>query len=471
MSEEQQKNGKLSRRHFLGLMGAGAATGAATLAGCSTKANSIYDPSGTHTGDIPTDQMTYRTNPTSGDRVSLLGYGCMRWPMIDNPNGEGQIIDQETVNELIDFAIAHGVNYFDTSPHYGRGQSERATGTALARHPRESFYLTTKMSTFLDANGDSREVAQAGYERSFRECQVDYLDYYLIHGAGIGGMDTLHKRLLDNGMLDFLLEEKKKGRIRNLGFSFHGEVEVFDYLLSMQDSGDLRWDAVQIQMNYSDWRHASGWNTNAEYLYNELVKRDIPVIIMEPLLGGRLSDMPQVMVAEMKRRSPDDSVASWAFRFVGSHPGVLTCLSGMTYMEHLQDNLRSFAPLKPLTDDEMEWLQGPIADQYSAFPIIQCNSCQYCMPCPYGIDIPGVLVHYNKCVNEGNLSDNRQSPDYHRARQAFLVGYDRSVPRLRQADHCIGCNQCTSKCPQRIQIPQEMQRINTYVESLKQNTL
>lgn len=241
MSEEQQSNGKLSRRHFLSLMGAGAATGAATLVGCGTKTGGIYDPSGNYTGDIPTDQMTYRTTPTSGDRVSLLGYGCMRWPMMPNPNGEGQVIDQETVNGLVDFAMAHGVNYFDTSPHYGRGQSERATGTALARHPRESFYLTTKMSSFLDSNGDSREVAQAGYERSFRECRVDYLDYYLIHGAGIGGMDTLHKRLLDNGMLEFLLEERKKGRIRNLGFSFHGELEVFDYLLSMQDSGDLRW--------------------------------------------------------------------------------------------------------------------------------------------------------------------------------------------------------------------------------------
>lgn len=471
MSEEQQSNGKLSRRHFLSLMGAGVATGAATLVGCGTNTDGIYDPSGNYTGDIPTDQMTYRTTPTSGDRVSLLGYGCMRWPMMPNPNGEGQVIDQETVNGLVDFAMAHGVNYFDTSPHYGRGQSERATGTALARHPRESFYLTTKMSSFLDSNGDSREVAQAGYERSFRECRVDYLDYYLIHGAGIGGMDTLHKRLLDNGMLEFLLEEKKKGRIRNLGFSFHGELEVFDYLLSMQDSGDLRWDAVQIQMNYVDWHHASGWNTNAEYLYNELVRRGIPVIIMEPLLGGRLSNMPQVMVAEMKRRSPNDSVASWAFRFSGSHQGVLTCLSGMTYMEHLQDNLRAFAPLKPLTDDEMAWLSGPIADQYSAFPIVQCNSCQYCMPCPYGIDIPGIFVHYNKCVNEGNLSDSRQDPDYRHARRAFLVGYDRSVPRLRQADHCTGCNQCTPKCPQRIQIPQEMQRINAYAESLKQNTL
>lgn len=308
------------------------------------------------------------------------------------------------------------------------------------------------------------------YRNSFRELQVDYIDYMLLHAVGMGGgMEEFENRYIKNGILDFLVEERKAGRIRNLGFSYHGDIRVFDYLLSRHD--EYKWDFVQIQLNYLDWKYAkqiNPSNTDAEYLYGELEKRGIPAIIMEPLLGGRLSNVPSSIVAKLKQREPERSVASWAFRFAGSKPGVLTVLSGMTRMEHLEDNLRTYCPLKPLTDDDFHFLQQ-VATNMMEWNTIPCNDCKYCMPCPYGIDIPSILLHYNKCLNEGNIIDDDTDDDYRRARRAFLVGYDRSVPKLRQASHCIGCNQCSPHCTQRINIPHELHRIDAFVERLKQH--
>lgn len=419
--------------------------------------------------DIEKGKMTYRTNPTTGDKVSLLGYGCMRWPTLPT---EGEPLDQETINRLVDHAIEYGVNYFDTSPAYCKGRSEEATGIALKRHPRDKYFIATKLSNFSPSTW-SRKESMKMYHDSFKNLQVDYIDYMLLHGVGMGdnGMATLNARYIDNGMLDFLMEEREAGRIRNLGFSYHGDIKVFDYLLSQHDK--YKWDFVQIQMNYLDWHHArevNPRNTDAEYLYGELAKRGIPAIIMEPLLGGRLSKVHDHIVARLKQKEPERSVASWAFRYAGTPDGVLTVLSGMTYMEHLDDNLRSFCPLKPLTAEETQFLYET-ADLMMHFPTIPCNDCKYCMPCPYGLDIPGILLHYNKCVNEGNVPENEQAANYREARRAFLIGYDRSVPKLRQADHCIGCNQCKPHCPQNIDIPAQLNRINDFVEELKQGRL
>ena len=187
---------------------------------------------------------------------------------------------------------------------------------------------------------------------------------------------------------------------------------------------------------------------------------------MEPLLGGRLSKVADHIATRLKQRKIGSSVASWAFRFAGSCPGVLTVLSGMTYMEHLQDNLRTYSPLELLTDEEKNFLEET-AQLMLRYPTIPCNDCKYCMPCPYGLDIPAILLHYNKCINEGNVSTSSRDENYRQARRAFLVGYDRSVPRLRQASHCIGCNQCVPHCPQSIDIPKELRRIDRYVEDLK----
>ncbi|WP_300724867.1 aldo/keto reductase [uncultured Bacteroides sp.] len=467
MEEHKDKN-QISRRDFLKRLGIGSVTVAGIMAGCKPRSAS-NDSGATTAGNVPVGKMTYRTTPTSGDKVSILGYGCMRWPTLENvPEGKN-VVDQKAVNKLVDYAIAHGVNYFDTAPVYLQGWSERATGDALKRHPRNSYYIATKLSNF---RSPSREDSMAMYRNSFKELQVDYIDYYLLHSVGGGdGMGLLRKRFFDNGMLDFLLEERKAGRIRNLGFSYHGDIKVFDYLLSIHDK--VKWDFVQIQLNYLDWHHAkeiNPSNTNAEYLYNELNKRGIPAVIMEPLLGGRLANLPDHVVAHLKEREPENSVASWAFRFAGTFPGTLTVLSGMTWMEHLQDNIRTYSPLKPLTQDDFDFLEET-ADLMMQYPTIPCNDCKYCMPCPYGIDIPAIFVHYNKCVNEGNVSQAQTDKNYREARRAFLVGYDRSVPKLRQASHCIGCNQCSPDCPQGIDIPTELHKIDAYVEKLKQGTL
>lgn len=452
---------KISRRDFLKIVGITTAT-AATASVTSCAFHEKND-------DVPVGKMTYRIDPLTGERVSLLGYGCMRWPLLPSPEGHGDMIDQDAVNQLIDYAIAHGVNYFDTSPVYVQGWSERSTGIALKRHPRDKFLIATKLSNFSDY---SRENSIKMYKQSLVDLQVDYIDYYLLHSVGNGGDKMFEARYVDNGMLDYLMEERKAGRIRHLGFSFHGEVNLFDRLLAMHK--EVHWDFVQIQMNYSDWRHPTEsfgiTNVKAEYLYTELEKRGIPGIIMEPLLGGRLSNVPQQIVVRLKEKRPDNSVASWAFRFAGSPKGILTVLSGMTYMEHLQDNIRTYSPFDPLTPEDMEFLDET-AKLMQEYPTIPCNDCKYCMPCPYGLDIPAILIHYNKCVNENKIMESSIDENYNRARREFLIGYDRSVPRLRQASHCIGCKQCIPHCPQGIDIPTKLHKIDEYVEHLKQETL
>lgn len=461
----------IDRREFLKRFGIGAAATTASLAGCNSKHNPVTGDKSAQ-GEVPSaDKMTYRTNPKGNEKVSVLGYGCMRWPMKPADDGNGEVIDQDAVNELIDYALAHGINYIDTAPPYCQGLSEKATGIALKRHPRNSYYLATKMSNHrLIGKGLSpKELYDASvemYHNSFRDLQTDYIDYYLLHIVGIGeGLPTMMERFFDNHLLDFLLKEREAGRIRNLGFSFHGDIKAFDYLLSRHD--EFHWDFAQIQLNYVDYRHATGINFNADYLYEELAKRDIPVVVMEPLLGGRLANLTDFLNARLKQLRPQESIASWAFRFAATFPKVLTVLSGMTYMEHLQDNLRTYAPLDPCTEDELALLEDT-AQTMLKYPSVPCTGCEYCMPCPYGLNIPGIFSHYNKCINEGNVPASSQSEDYRRARRAFLVGYDRSVPRLRQASHCIGCNQCAPHCPQSIDIPAQMQRIDHFVEQLKQ---
>ena len=446
---------KISRKDFLKITGISAVTATAALLGCKPK--NTVSVTGGALGEVPTDKMSYRSNPHTGDVVSLLGYGCMRWPLRDKADGTGQEIDQDAVNDLVDYAIAHGVNYFDTAPVYVRGWSEVATGIALKRHPRDKFFVATKSS-----RNNTLESGIEMYRKSMRDLQVDYLDYFLLHSVGSSIAD-FRTRFIDNGLLDFFKKERKAGRIRNLGWSFHGIVEVFDYVLAM----DIQWDFCQIQLNYQDWRHAGARNVNAEYLYAELVKKNVPAVIMEPLLGGRLARVPTQALAKLKEARPDDTPAQWAFRYAGTPEHVLTVLSGMVYMEHLQENVRTYAPLEPLNEAEYKTLEE-ITEILVDSDYIQCTTCQYCMPCSYGLDIPAIFAHYNNCVSAGNLLKSSSDENYRKARREFLIGYDRSVPKLRQASHCTECNVCLRKCPQAINIPREMRRVDQYAERLRQ---
>jgi hypothetical protein len=453
----------ISRRAFLKLFGAGAVTTAAVLTGCRDKKAEDVVNDYKNQVEPPVGKMTYRTNPTTGDKVSLLGYGMMRLPSkVEN----GDEFDQEMINREVDYAIEHGLNYFDTSPVYCQGLSERCTGIALSRHPRDKYFVATKLSNF---NRDfwPFEKSREMYLNSMRELQVDYIDYYLLHAVG-GSMDEFNARYVDNGIMDFLLKEREAGRIRNLGFSFHGYKSVFDEVIATHDK--YHWDFVQIELNYLDWDYAdeiSKNNVDASYLYAELEKRGIPAVIMEPLLGGRLVKLPQYLMTELKQKAPERSVASWAFRYAGTPKGVLTVLSGMTYMEHLKDNLLSYSPLVPLTEEEMEYLDSDIAQKIVGLENIPCNDCKYCMPCPYGIDIPAIFVHYNKCKNEGSLPMGTGDPEYRKHRRQYLISLDRVVPRDRQPDHCIQCGQCEPHCPQSIKIPRELAKIDRMIEELK----
>ena len=458
-------NKDISRRSFLKLFGGGAMATAAVFVGCKDKKTEEVTNEYKNQVEPPVGKMTYRTNPNSGDKVSLLGYGMMRLPTKPDNSDE---FDQEMINREVDYAIGHGLNYFDTSPVYCRGLSERCTGIALSRHKREEYFVATKLSNF---NRDfwPREKSIEMYRNSMKELQVDYIDYYLLHSVG-GGMEEFNGRYVDNGIMDFLMAERKAGRIRNLGFSFHGQKAVFDEMLRRHDQ--YHWDFCQIELNYLDWDYAdeiNSRNVDARYLYDELQKLGIPAVIMEPLLGGRLVSLPQYLMTELKQKNPERSVASWAFRYAGTPEGVLTVLSGMTYMEHLQDNLLSYSPLVPLSEKEMEYLHDDVAHRIVGLENIPCNDCQYCMPCPYGIDIPAIFVHYNKCKNEGSLPMGIGDAEYRKHRRQYLISLDRVVPRDRQPDHCIQCGQCEPHCPQNIKIPRELAKIDKMIEELKQN--
>jgi hypothetical protein len=465
----------MKRRDFIKKMGGAAAATSVVLSACKPHNKPIVP-----TGVILDGQgeMTYRTNPNTGDRVSLLGYGMMRLPveqggtLRDNPDS---FIDQELVNQEIDYALEHGVNYIDTAPVYCKGMSEHATGIALARHPRKSYYLATKLSNFSPSTW-SREASINMFENSLKELQTDYVDYLLLHAVGgntqeLDSEGLFNARYMDNGILDWLVEQKAAGRIRNLGFSYHGDVKIFDMLLRWHDEGRYHWDFVQIQLNYADWNFATinGQGVNSSYLYNELQRRGIPAIIMEPLLGGRLAKQPEHILKQMKEREPETPAARWAFRYAGTPDDVLTVLSGMTYMEHLIQNIETYSPLRPITPEEDEFLMK-VAEQFVKLQTVPCTACNYCMPCPYGINIPAIFDHYNYFVTEGVMpTGNPEAKEYRHNRRNFLLGYDDKVPYERQASHCIGCNHCVEHCPQEIDIPAELHRIDDFVEQLKRS--
>ena len=417
-------------------------------------------------------EMTTRED-LKGNKISLLGYGAMRLPTKDgkhaNTWAEGvssAAIDQEAVNEHVDFALEHGVNYFDTSPAYCRGESERVMGEALSRHPRSSFFIATKLSNFAPQQYPLAEC-KAMFENSLKALRTDYIDFYLLHAIGNGGFETFSKRYIENGAIDWLLEERAAGRIRNLGFSFHGDPKAFEWCIEHHDQ--YQWDFCQIQMNYVDWLHAKAVNDrnlDAKYLYETLDAKNIPAVIMEPLLGGRLAKFNYAVASKLKGMDAEASIASWAFRFCGTYPKVLTILSGMTYKEQLMENIATLSPLKPLTPQELDTLEeaAQLMLQNNTVP---CNLCQYCMPCPYGVDIPGVFDCWNRACTEDRLPNDPTSERHAENRRKFLKDCDKAIPHLRQAEHCIGCGMCLSHCPQRIDIPRRLDAIDRFVANLR----
>jgi len=406
----------------------------------------------------------------NGTRVSLLGYGAMRLPTIDGGHANNwmldaskKAIDQELFNRQVRRMLECGVNYFDVSPAYCRGEAEGALGTALAAsgHARGDYIIATKLSNFAPTT-HTLAACKSMFEKSLKLLRTDYIDNYLLHSIGNGGMKTFKARYLDNGALEWCCELRRQGRIRNLGFSFHGDPATWEWCMEHHDK--YKWDFAQIQMNYVDWRHArqiNARNVDAAKLYKDLADRNIPVVVMEPLLGGRLARFNATLARELKPLDAEASLASWALRFCGTFPKVMTVLSGMTRTEHIDENIRTFSPLNACSTAELAALERA-AVGYLACNVVPCTRCDYCMPCPYGLDIPNLLAFKNEV-----LAKTENQPQ-----KAVLQAYEKAVPEpLRRADHCTGCGKCRSHCPQSIDIPSEIAAIDAAIDVIKEESV
>ena len=402
-----------------------------------------------------------------GRKVSLLGYGAMRLPTVDGGHANGWAkdgysesgIDQKLLNAQVKYMLDHGVNYFDTSPAYCRGDSEACLGRALkaSGYARGDYVVATKLSNFAPQQYPLDECKKM-FERSLEHLQTDYIDNYLLHSVGNGGFKTFSQRYLENGALDWCVKLREEKRIRNLGFSFHGDPKAFEWCV--ENHGKYKWDFCQIQMNYVDWLHAKAVNErnlDAKYLYERLTELKIPIVVMEPLLGGRLARYNYALAKELTPLDPEASLAKWALRFCGTYPNVMTILSGMTFTEHIEENVATCSPLVPCGEKELAALERA-AVALLKLNTIPCNSCQYCMPCPYGLDIPTILTFRNEVLSAETAPSARE----------VLKAYAKAVPEeLRRADHCTGCGRCFLHCPQTIDIPKELAVIDEWIDSLK----
>lgn len=359
-------------------------------------------------------------------KLSALGMGCMRLPVMAE---DSEKVDQQAVNEMVDYAIAHGINYYDTAWGYHEGQSESVMGKALDRYSREKYYLTTKFPGYDLSNMDKvKEIFAA----QLKKCGVEYFDFYLFHNVCEMNIDYyLNPKY---GIYDYLMEQKKQGRIRHLGFSAHGSYEVMKRFLEAYGK-DMEF--CQIQLNYLDWTFQG-----AKEKVELLKEYGIPVWVMEPLRGGKLSSLNQEDEEKLKALRPQEGIPAWAFRFLQSIPGVTMVLSGMSNMEQLKDNIHTYEEEKPLNEKEMEILLE-IAKGMVDKIALPCTACRYCVShCPQGLDIPSLLALYNEhCFTGGG----------------FLAPMALSaLPKEKQPSACIGCGSCQSVCPQQIEIPKAM---------------
>ena len=352
-------------------------------------------------------------------RLGLLGFGTMRLPT----HADGSI-DEAQVAEMTAYALEHGVNYFDTAYPYHGGESERVIGRVLSKYPRDSWYLATKYP--------GHQISSTGYnpaeifEEQLQKCGVEYFDFYLLHNVYEKSMEVY----LDPkwGIIDYFKEQKRLGRIKHLGFSCHAETKGLKEFL---DACGEDMEFCQIQLNYLDWTLQ-----DAKGKYDLLTERGIPVWVMEPVRGGRLASLSDAEEAKLKALRPEDSVASWGFRFLQALPNVKMVLSGMSSMEQMVDNVKTFSEDKPLTAEETALLLDIAEGMKDSIP---CTACRYCCDgCPAGLDIPGLISTYNEL---------RFSPAVNVAMRIEFM------PEDKKPTACIGCGQCTRMCPQNIDVP------------------
>lgn len=359
-------------------------------------------------------------------QLSALGMGCMRFPCID---GRDDCIDVARVAEMFDNAIKNGINYFDTAYGYHSGQSEIVTAKLLKKYPRDSYYIATKFPGY-DTNNMAR--VEEIFEEQLKKCELDYFDFYLFHTVCDYNLDAY----LDPkyGVFDYLMEQKKNGRIKHLGFSTHGDYATMKRFL---DAYGKDMEFCQIQLNWLDWTMQC-----AKEKVELLDSYNIPVWVMEPVRGGQLANLPENEAAELRALRPDESIAAWSFRFLQSLPQVVMTLSGMSNDEQVKDNLRTFSEHKPLNAEETAAVMK-IADRIISENRLPCTSCRYCTSyCPQGLDIPQLIELYNRHYRVG---DGYTAPP---------EIADMESDRLPTA--CIGCKGCEAVCPQGIKISEAM---------------
>lgn len=375
--------------------------------------------------------MLKRTFKNKSESLSVLGLGCMRLPVLE---GKDATIDYVKAQEMLDFALANGINYLDTAHGYHAGESQKFLGKALAKHPRDSYYLATKLPMW---DVHTQEDVEKIFNLQLAYLNTDYFDFYLLHALDKGNF----KKSVDFGAYEFISKMKAQGKIKYIGFSFHDTPDVLEQIVEKYD-----WDFAQLQINYVDWK-----NQNAKKQYEILEKHHIPCIVMEPVRGGALANPGEKATALLKQAQPEKSHASWAIRYAASLPNVITVLSGMSDMEQLKDNLNTTTNFEPLTQEELALLEK-VALEFNRKDMIPCTACRYCMDCSFGVDIPGVFEVYNNYVE-------------HKNKEEFLTAYKQAYVDSG-AELCTKCGDCAPRCPQFIDIPGKIEMIKELINKM-----
>lgn len=363
-----------------------------------------------------------RMIPALGKEISRLGYGGMRFPK------NGDEVDMDAAVQLLRKAYEMGINYFDTAMVYHKGESEKIFGKAFEPYPRDSYLIADKMSIWLCSD---EEDMKARFYNQLKTLKTDYIDFYLVHSLN----RNHYKKVKDLHCVEFLQQMKQEGKIKHLGFSFHDTYQVFTQILN-----DYTWDFVQIQLNYLDWH-----NQGAEQLYRELERRNLPVMVMEPVRGGYLATIDSERAKPFLELEPQRSIANWAIRWVESLPQVAVVLSGMSDLQQLEDNVATMTHFEPMNEQELAAIDR-VVEEIRKVNEIPCTGCRYCMDCPMGVDIPEIFSIYSQYKIFGK-------------EKAFVQDYEEVVEHGNGAEHCVRCMACTTKCPQMIAIPDKLEMI------------
>ncbi|MGI6710221.1 MAG: aldo/keto reductase [Bacilli bacterium] len=374
--------------------------------------------------------MEYRKWKKIPVETSLLGFGSMRLKTVNDK------IDEELALKLVDYAYNNGVNYFDMAMPYLDGQNESFMGRALKRYKRDTFYIATKLSLWMF---ETKEEIEQVIDRQLENLQTSYIDCYLLHALNKEKFEKI-KRL---GVMDIVRKWKKEGKIKYIGFSFHDEYDIYKEILNFYD-----WDFCQLQLNYMDQDTQQGIKG-----YYDALNKGIPVIVMEPVKGGDLAKFNDKVSSIFYDYNKQASLSSWAFRWVGSLVGVKLILSGMNTLEQLKDNLKTFDNFKPLNEEE-QVLVSKVKEELKKIVEVGCTRCEYCLPCPYGVNIPRNF----KIFNNYAMYKNENSA---------LFNFKELKKEKADASICVACGECISKCPQKINIPEELSRMLTEMRFLK----